>query len=80
MEYIEQSDQLKIMLDDGLPNDIFDHPLTIQTEIPTQWIGKTIGIYQDSTLICQFEAEEIQAQFSLKPNEKEYLLKLIVEI
>lgn len=75
IEYDKETDSIEILLKDALPNDFFDQSLTLLFEVPDHWIGKKIGIFQESALIEEISFTEVNAKVSLLPNEIKKILK-----
>lgn len=68
--------EITILLSDELPNDLYDHPLTILFQVPEEWLGKTVGIFQSDTLLEETTFDCIDGVISLQPNERSYTLGL----
>jgi len=68
--------KIKLILEDGLDNQIFDHPLTILMEFPDKWINKKIYVSQDHKLEYSFVLKQKTHQLNLLPNEKPYFFSI----
>ena len=78
-EYISNSygivQKLEILLSDELPDEKYDHPLTIIFEVPDEWLGKSLGVFQNDRLITELLCNHEDRLISLRPDENLYILK-----
>lgn len=67
----------RITLSDNLPNDYYDHPLTLELSVPPELIGRRVALYQEAGLIQSLTLESNTLLLSLVPNEQPYDLYLL---
>lgn len=63
--------EILITVSDGLPNDIYDQPLTILLDLPKSWINKTIALVENENILNTFVFDSIKGMISIKPDEIE---------
>ncbi|MDQ1350380.1 MAG: hypothetical protein QG657_681, partial [Acidobacteriota bacterium] len=69
--------EMRIMVSDHLPNDIYDQPLTIMFHIPKDWANETISLIEKGQTIKTYVYPSIDAMISLQPDETERILKKV---
>ena len=63
---------LRLLLRDNLPNDRFNHTLTLLIDIPEAWVGKQVRVRQGSVEYHRQVATGAELMVNLLPNEEEY--------
>jgi hypothetical protein len=58
-----------ITLNDGLPDDYYDQPLTISFDIPVNWISRQLSLTRNGNQIDEFAFNSTRAKISLIPSE-----------
>jgi hypothetical protein len=56
---------------DGLPNDIYDQPLTILLDLPDSWRNKPLALVEKEKIIKTFVVDSNNGMISIKPDEIE---------
>jgi hypothetical protein len=67
---------IQITLSDGLPNDMYDQPLTLDFNIPKEWIGKTIHQFQGDNPVQSLKFDSEKTMVSALPNESSFILRV----
>jgi hypothetical protein len=67
--------ELEIRLDDNLPNDRFDQPLTLIIATPETWSNHLVEAFQQDQMVTRAEVSQGTAVISLAPNEIPYRLR-----
>ncbi|NOG99474.1 MAG: polysaccharide deacetylase family protein [Ignavibacteriae bacterium] len=62
----DRVEKIEIKIDDGLPNDIFDQPLTVKFELPEEWGMKKLKV-----------KSPINSEFYINPIEKSVLINIL---
>jgi hypothetical protein len=62
-------EKIIITLNDGLPDDYYDQPLTISFDIPGYWINRQLGLFKNGIQIDEFTFNSTRAKISLIPSE-----------
>jgi hypothetical protein len=71
----DQVEKIKIKIDDGLPNEIFDHPLTVKLELPEEWGIQSLIVKSKNDYEFNVTPEEQIVLINLLPNEEEYFIE-----
>jgi len=69
-------EKIIINLDDNLPDDYFDQPLTISFDIPDNWINRELSLYINGDPVDHFSFNSSKAKISVIPTETSYELML----
>lgn len=67
----------RILLSDGLPNDYFDHPLTVELRVPPECIGRRALIVREGNPVDSLLLEGAAVLLSLPPDETVHELHLL---
>lgn len=62
-------EKIIINLNDGLPDDYYDQPLTISFDIPVNWINRQLSLSRNGDQIDEFTFNSTRAKISLIPSE-----------
>jgi hypothetical protein len=62
-------EKIIITLNDGLPDDYYDQPLTISFDIPGYWINRQLSLSRNGDQIDEFTFNSTRAKISLIPSE-----------
>lgn len=68
---------ISISLADKLDNNRFNQPLTVMFELPSAWVGKVIGIYENDLFLTTFSSITAATKISLRPFETVYTLQML---
>ena len=68
---------IRLLLSDGLSDNIYDHPLTVLLTVPEYWKGERAAIIQDGVQIATVIIDSEELLLSLRPNEHPYTLQLL---
>jgi hypothetical protein len=63
--------EIRITVADGLPNDIYDQPLTLLLELPGSWGNTTVGLVEKKKILNTYTVTAGKGIISLKPDEIE---------
>lgn len=63
--------EILVTVADGLPNDIYDQPLTILLDLPDSWINKPLALMEKEKIINTFVIDSSNGMISIKPDEIE---------
>ena len=69
-------DSIEINLEDNLPPDIYDQPLTVIFKLPSYWVNNNIDLLENNKTKQQFEFYTDKANVSLVPTNSVYYLVL----
>jgi hypothetical protein len=69
-------EKIIIKLDDELPDDYYDQPLTVSFDIPSDWINRKLKLSENGEQIDEFSFNSTQAEISIIPSGTGYELKL----
>ncbi|MCU0289541.1 MAG: polysaccharide deacetylase family protein [Acidobacteria bacterium] len=61
--------EIQLTVSDGLPNDIYDQPLTILFDQPKSWINKPIALVEDGKILKTVVFNSIKGMISIQPDE-----------
>jgi len=61
--------EIRLTVSDGLPNDIYDQPLTILFDLPESWVNKSIALVENGKILETVIFESINGMISIQPNE-----------
>lgn len=70
----EKIDNMVIQLQDGLDRHIFDHPLTIQFELPKSWYDEELLLMQENEILQFVQSECKNVMINIIPSAVEYIL------
>jgi len=73
----DQVNSIEVTLSDNLPNDRYDHYLTVVMEIPDRWTRQEVLVKQKGKIVSRFTSSTKQVMLNLLPNEEEYKLELL---
>lgn len=68
--------RIAITLADGLDNARFNHPLTVLLDLPPDWVGQPLALWQDGVRLDGFVFDAETAMLALQPNERPYVMLL----
>lgn len=68
--------KINVTLSDGLPNDLYDQPLTILFKLPASWVKRQVALVENGKTVKTMTFESTNAKISLKPDEIERKLVL----
>jgi hypothetical protein len=77
---IKKIQTIRITLSDGLPNEIYDQPLTILFNLPGSWINKSIALVENGKVLKTLVFDSINGMISIKPDEIKKELVVVNEI
>lgn len=63
--------EILVTVADGLPNNIYDQPLTILFDLPKSWINKPLALMEKEKIINTFVFDSVKGMISIKPDEIE---------
>ena len=63
--------EILVTVADGLPNDIYDQPLTILLDLPDSWLNKPLALVEKEKIINTFVVDSSNGMISIKPDEIE---------
>ncbi|HVO76077.1 MAG TPA: hypothetical protein VMT35_18780 [Ignavibacteriaceae bacterium] len=66
-----------IYLNDNLPDDYYDQPLTISFDLPSNWINRGLGLFKNENQVDSVSFNSLKAKISIIPAEGHYELALI---
>jgi hypothetical protein len=69
-------EKIIINLEDGLPDDYYDQPLTISFEIPGNWINRELNLSENENMVTEISFNSLKAKLSVIPTESVYELIL----
>lgn len=61
-----------VRLDDQLPDDRFNQPLTVLVDIPDTWVDKNLGVFDGDVFIGSLSSSSTQVKISMLPTGREY--------
>ncbi len=70
-----QVEKIKIKIDDGLPNELFDHPLTAKLELPKEWGMQDLIVKSKNDTEFYITPDERIILLNLLPNEEDYFIE-----
>lgn len=70
-----QVEKIKIKIDDGLPNELFDHPLTVKLELPKEWDMQDLIVKSKNDTEFYITPDERIILLNLLPNEEDYFIE-----
>ncbi|MFC1725418.1 hypothetical protein ACFL4T_07305 [candidate division KSB1 bacterium] len=74
---LKEMPRIELIISDGLPNQIYDQPLTVILEIPDKWINQHVRIYDAGKYMDEVIFDSKYGMISILPNEKKYTLILM---
>jgi hypothetical protein len=67
--------QLQLQLEDDLPSDRFDQPLTLVLTVPETWSDQVVQVFQGEQMVAESTVVEGEAMVSLVPIEIPYRVR-----
>lgn len=68
---------IRLLLSDGLPDDLYDHPLSVLLTVPEGWQHRQFAVVQNGTHVTTVTADSREVMLALLPNERPYTLQLL---
>ena len=70
-------EEILVTVADGLPNDIYDQPLTILLDLPGSWINKPLALVEKEKILNTFVVDSSNGMISIKPDEIERKIVMV---
>jgi hypothetical protein len=65
-----------VYIEDGLPNDVYNQPLTLLFDVPESWVGEPLEIQGPAGRLHDQVASDTHAKISLAPLEAKYTIRI----
>jgi hypothetical protein len=69
LNHAKEIQEIQLSVSDGLPNDIYDQPLTILFDLPESWVNKSIALVEGEKILETVLFGSIKGMISIQPNE-----------